>query len=86
MDVVAGSRLQRRGDRDDYSYNVATSWVTRSKSIQDTVNTKDYAEMDARHQRVLNKLAPYLQAASASDVDHGPEDEDIARGVSISDQ
>lgn len=34
--------------------------------------------MDTRQQRELIKLAPYFQAASDSDKDHGPEVEDIA--------
>lgn len=59
-----------------------TSRVTYSQSIQDTANAQQCLGLDARQQRALNVLVPYLQAASDSDEDHGYEDQDIAgRGV-----
>lgn len=52
--------------------------MTRSKTWQDITKTSLYVETDVRQQRKLNNLAPNLRAASDSDEEQEPEDEDIA--------
>ena len=77
--MVSGTRNpQRERYRQDTTDNIGAdttttgqhSRVTRSQSAQGKSSVQQYVGQDAKEQRELNKLAPYLHDASDSDNDH----------------
>lgn len=58
--------------------------IKRSEIGRDITDTTLYVGMDAKQQPELNKLAPYIHAASVSDKEHELGDEDTTAGWDFS--